>query len=236
MVASFDPETDVNAEIPGSPGGPMEAVKRGVVQAFRTVLNGKSFSDPDTDVVHVEMEYPMEKVHYPGLWVQFSLSSVSPAGHGHMLRDQETGDLLQEMMYQGRVTLTLLALSSKERDRLADQIINTLAFSRVSSPNVLTEHGFEESFSPLYDEFNKNPHVSITINSDRPTPMGQSVNVGTPWNPDELVYEDAYAFEVIGQFMLVTTNEGLYRLRRIDINYDYAPLADTGDDGEGRWI
>ncbi|QGJ94897.1 hypothetical protein SEA_REDWATTLEHOG_37 [Gordonia phage RedWattleHog] len=234
-AASFDPEKDVNKPIEGSPGGPVEAVKRGVIQAFRVALNGSTFND-DSSPVYVEMEYPLEKVHYPGVWVQFSLTSLSPAGHGHLFRDPDSGDLLQEMVYQGRVTLTLVALSSRERDRLADLIINTLSFSRVSSPNVITENGYQETFSPLYDEFNKNPHVSISINSDRPNPMGQAVNVGTPWDPDTLVYEDAYSFEVLGQFMLVTSNEGLYRLKRVDINYDFAPRPPAGDDGEGAWI
>lgn len=230
----YAPE-DVNREIPGSPGGPIEAVKRGVVQAFRAALTGTTFTD-DNSPVYIEMEYPLEKVHYPGVWVQFSLGDLTPAGHGHQQREPETGNLMQTMMYEGKVTLTLVALSSKERDRLADQIINVLSFSRIASTNVVTENGFIESFSTLYDEFNKNPHVSITINSDKPRPMGQSVSVGTPWHQDTLVYEDAYSFDVIGQFMLVTENEGLYRLRRVDYDYEVAPRPPEGDDGNGKWV
>lgn len=231
----YDPEVDLNKEIPGSPGGPIEAVKRGMVQAFRAALTGASFTTANSQV-HVDMEYPLEKVHYPGVWVQFSLSELAPAGHGHQQRDLETGNLMQTMTYSGRVTLTLVALSSKERDRLSDQIINILSFSRVASPNVLTENGFAESYSTLYEEFDKNPYISITINSDKPRPMGQSVSVGTPWHSDTLVYEDAYAFDVIGQFMLVTENEGLYRLRRIDIDKKIAPREPEGDDGKGQWL
>ena len=66
--------------------------------------------------------------------------------------------------------------------------------------------------------------------------MGQSVSVGTPWHADTMVYEDAYSFDVIGQFMLVTENEGLYRLRRIDVDKQIAPRPPEGDDGKGMWL
>lgn len=233
--STYLPE-DVNEVVPGSPGGPVEAVKRGVVQAFRTTLNGSSFGSAAEGEIHVEMEYPLEKTHYPSLWVQFSLSDLAPGGMGMGQRETATGNLMQTMIYRGRVTLTLLALSSRERDRMADLIINALSFSRISNPNIITENGYEETFSPLYQEFDKNPYVSITINSDKPNPMGQSISVGTPWAPDTLVYEDAYSFEVIGQFMLITENDGLYRLRRIDIDYEVAPAGTRGDDGEGTWV
>jgi hypothetical protein len=39
----------------------------------------------------------------------------------------------------------------------------------------------------------------MTFDRDTLQPQGQSVNVGTPWGSDELVYDDGYSFQVVGQ-------------------------------------
>lgn len=234
-MASFeqDPPNEVH---PGSPGGPIEAVKRGVITAFRSAIN-KSSIVSESDRVHVDMEYPNDKANYPAIWVQFSLSKLVTSGIGMLQRDPESGDLMQQMRYEGRVTLTLVALTSLERDRLADEMVSILSFSRIPSTNLFTENGFVESYSTLYEEFDRNPFLSMSINSDMPRPGGQSVTVGTPWDPDQLAYEDSYSFEVVGEFMLVTANEGLYRLKRVDYDAQIAPRQpDLGEDGNGPWI
>lgn len=234
--STFDPETDPNMVVPGSPGGVIEAVKRGVITAFRSALTDTSISN-ESDQIHVDLEYPLEEASYPGIWVQFSLSDLTTSGMGMLQRDPESGALMQQFRYEGRVTLTLVALTSIERDRLADRVISMLAFSRVPSPNLFTENGFQESYSSLYAEFDANPYLSITINSDKPRPGGQSVTVGVPWDQGQLAYEDAYSFEVVGEFMLVTENDGLYRLSRVEINKEIAPRPPADDDdGKGKWI
>lgn len=201
---------------PGSTGGLIEAVKTGVIVALRKTLTGTSMSN-SSNRIHVEMDYPMVKEKYPGIWVQFSLASLQPSGMGMVLRDPESGDRLQQFMYRGRVTIVVVALSSIERDRISDFLISMLSFSRIPDPRLFTENGVQENFSDLYAELDANPHLSMTVNSDQPTPGGQSVTVGVPWNPNELAYEDAYSFEVVGEFQLLTSNEGLHRLRRVDV-------------------
>lgn len=203
-----------NDILPGSSGGVIEAVKRGVVTAFRTALTGTSLSQTGKDI-HVDLEYPKEMTNYPGIWVQFSLSELQPSGIGHQQKDPETGGMVQQWSYKGRVSLLLVAMSSIERDRIADHIITTFAFSRVSGTDDMGL--YTESYSPLFQTFNDNPYVSMTINADSFKPAGQSVTVGAPWDETALVYEDSYAFELQGEFQMVTTTEGGIILRRVDI-------------------
>lgn len=210
-------EFKLNQVFPGNQGGPIEAAKRGVIMALRQTINGSTLSDQGT--VRIDMEYPSREESYPSIWVQFSLTKLVNAGMGH---EQWTDEgLVREWMYDGRVNLSLLFLSSKERDQMSDALITIFAFSRSASAlptqgvTVQREGGFE--YSNFFSSLDENPYLSMTLNSDELRPGGQSVNVGTPWDPDTLVYEDSYSFEVMGQFETVIDDTGLYRIRRVQL-------------------
>lgn len=211
-------------------GGLIVAVKSGVIAALRRALTGTSLSD-ETNKVHIDMEYPMVIEHYPGIWVQFSFTSLEPSGMGHVTQDED-GNLIQQWMFQGRVSLSLVALTSLERDKLADEIIMMFAFSTVPSQRVLDSSGvFRDEPGVLYEAIRDNPHMNVTINTDTFRPMGQSVTVGVPWDPDRLAYEDGYSFEMIGEFQSVTDKQGAVRLSRIDVIPEFAE-DQTGTSGK----
>ena len=202
---------------PGNQGGPIEAAKRGVVMALRQTINGSTLSDQGE--VRIDMEYPDKEEFYPAIWVQFSLTKLTDAGMGH---EHWTEDgLVREWMYEGRVNLSLLCLSSKERDQLADALITIFAFSRPASalPNQGVEVQREGSFaySDFFSMLDENEYLSMSINSSNLRPGGQSVNVGTPWDPDQLVYDDSYSFDVQGQFETVIDDTGFYRIRKVQM-------------------
>lgn len=207
-----------NAVFPGNQGGPIEAAKRGVVMALRQTINGTTLSDEGN--IRVDMEYPSKVESYPSVWVQFSLTRLRNAGMGHEHYTEE--GLVREWMYEGKVNLTLLFLSSKERDQMADALITIFAFSRsasmMSTRNVVVqrEGGFE--YSNFFSSLDENEYLSMTLNSDEIRPGGQSINVGTPWDPDTLVYEDNYSFDVQGQFETLIDDTGLYRVRRVNLS------------------
>lgn len=207
----------LNSIFPGNQGGPIEAAKRGVVMALRKTINGSTLSDQGE--VRIDMEYPAKEESYPSIWIQFSLTRLRNAGMGHEHWTDE--GLVREWMYEGRVNLTLLFLTSKERDQMSDALITIFAFSRSASSlptqgvTVQREGGFE--YSDFFSSLDENDYLSMTINSAELRPGGQSVNVGTPWDPDTLVYEDSYSFDVQGQFETVIDDTGLYRIRRIQM-------------------
>ena len=120
-------------------------------------------------------------------------------------------------------TLTILALSNLERDRIADSLITLFAFSRTPEPVVTKPQKNTNKYRQFITALDENPYVAMTVNTDVLTGGGQSVNVGVPWQPDILAYTDAYSFDIIGNFNYVFNNDGTYSLARIE-RYDALQL------------
>lgn len=222
-----------NAPLPAAGGsGMIETVKRAVMTALRDALAGTSLNQVvNGSDVTVDMEYPIQKENYPGIWVQFSFSEIVQAGIGHepLVRSvlaeatEDTPEVVnwepvREVQFKGRVTLTIVALTSLERDRLADAVITMLAFSR--PPNAVLTNPSEDTrqFRQLIASLAGNPHVSLTINHDAIVPGGQAMTTGVPWDEEIPGYEDTYSFDILGQSNIVFRNDGTYTLRNIADN------------------
>ena len=212
------PGTDVPETIPGSEGGLIESVKRAVVLALRDALLRTNIT-VDGDPVYVDLEYPMKKEQYPGVWVQFSFTKLNRAGISHEIWTQdEKGNWtpIQEWMFNGRVTLTIVALRSRERDRIADTISNMLAFARLPELVITQPNADTKQYRQLLTALTENPYVAMAINTDVITPGGQSASMDVPWQSDVLAYEDNYSFDIIGNFNITFANDGAYTLSRVD--------------------
>lgn len=205
-------EPRINDTLEDGSSGFIEAVKRTLVVSLRRALTDSGLSLNDT-VLHVDMEYPYEEASYPSAWVQFSFTELIDSGMGHvqttMSEDQEAR--VRQWRYKGRVSVTFLALSSLDRDRIADKFISVFAFADV-------EKGFSNDPSTRFlQELAKSPYVSLTPQSGRLNPGGQSTSVGVPWDPTQLVYEDTYSFNLEGEFQQVYIPGEGFRLRKIEI-------------------
>lgn len=214
-----DPATVVNTPLPrAAEGGLIETVKRAVTTSVREAVHNTSMTlDED---IYVDIEYPMKEAQYPGIWVQFSVTSLKRAGIDHEAWVQDDSGAwcpIQEFEVLGRVTLTVVALKNKDRDRLADMIISMLAFSRPPDLVVTDPSRDAQQNRALKATLADNPYIAITINTDVLYPSGQTVNVGVPWQPDVLAYEDGYAFDLIGHFNVMFRHDGTYTLRSIDV-------------------
>lgn len=225
-----DPAPRANAPMPGAGGaGMIETVKRAVMGALRDALSGSRLNNVvDGGDVTIDMEYPIQKEHYPGVWVQFSFQEIVQAGIGHepLLRtvlaeateatpEVVSWEPVREFQFRGRVTLTIVALTSLERDRIADAVITMLAFSRPPS-TVLTDPTEDtRQFRQLISGLASNPYVSITINHDQIIPGGQAMTTGVPWDEEIPGYEDTYSFDILGQTNIVFRNDGTYTLRNV---------------------
>lgn len=219
-----------NAEFPGAGGsGMIETVKRAVMNALREALTGTTLNHlvNGSDIV-ISMEYPIEKENYPGIWVQFSFSEIVQAGVGHepLLRTvvaeatEESPEVInwepmREFQFKGRVTLTIVALTSLERDRIADAIITTLAFSRPPESVITRADQDTKQFRQLIESLANNPYVSMTINHDMIIPGGQAMTTGVPWDEQIPGYEDSYSFDILGQTNIVFRNDGTYSLANV---------------------
>jgi hypothetical protein len=222
-----------NAEFPGAGGaGMIETVKRAVMGALREALSGTSLNHlvNGTDVT-IDMEYPIQKESYPGVWVQFSFNEIVQAGIGHepLIRtvvspatntvpEVVNWEPIREVQFKGRVTLTIVALTSLERDRIADAVITMLAFSRPPESVITKANEDTKQFRQLIGSLAANPYVCITINHDQIMPGGQAMTTGVPWDEEIPGYEDTYSFDIIGQTNIVFRNDGTYILRNVAEN------------------
>lgn len=227
---AYDPTKTPNAPLPGAGGaGMIETVKRAVMGALRDALAGTSLNQiVNGSDVTVDMEYPIQKENYPGIWVQFSFNEIVQAGIGHEpliknvivpasdgVPEVVNWEPVREFQFKGRVTLTIVALTSLERDRLADAVITMLAFSRPPN-NVLTNPTEDtRQFRQLIAGLAENPYVSLTINHDQIIPGGQAMTTGVPWDEEIPGYEDTYSFDILGQTNIVFKHDGTYTLRNI---------------------
>lgn len=220
--APVDPRLQNNQKIPGgTSGGPIESVKRAVVIALR-----EAFADTDLQIegtgIYIDLEYPLKPEEYPGIWVQFSLTKFVRGGLGaeEVIWDPELNQWIPQQVwtFNGRVTLSLVSLKNKSRDRIADRIITEIAFSRTPEVWVTKPDQDTKEKRSLIESINANPYVSITLNTDMINPNGQGVDVGVPWQNDTLAYTDSYSFDLIGQTMVRFLHDGAYTLSRIDIN------------------
>lgn len=212
------PGTEVNETIPGSEGGLIEAVKRAVIVALRDGLLRTNIT-VDGSPVYVDLEYPLKKEQYPGVWVQFSITKLNRAGISHEVWTKDEDDHwipIQEWMFNGRVTLTIVALRSRERDRIADTIINMLAFARTPELVITQPSANTKQYRQLLTALAENPYIAMALNTDVITPGGQTASMDVPWQQDVLAYEDNYSFDILGNFNIAFRHDGAYTLSRVD--------------------
>lgn len=132
-------EVRVNENLEESPGGFIEAVKRTLVVSLRRALTDSGLSLNDTRL-HVDMEYPYEEASYPAAWIQFSFTELMDSGLGHSqtIHDEEDKELeVRQWRYKGQVTITFMALSSLDRDRISDKFISIYSFSDVATLSLI---------------------------------------------------------------------------------------------------
>lgn len=226
-ITPYDYMLRVNETLPGSSGGPIEALKRAFIVALREAFNGGTLDDANA-WVHIDMEYPMEKVSYPAIWVRANFTKLNPSGVGHELLGEPTienegqpnewknWEPIREWMFEARITMTVLALSSLQRDRISDALVTMLSFSRPPE-NVLTDPTRDtKQFRQLITSLRDNPYISVTLQHGELLTGGQSETPGVPWDEKTLAYEDNISIDCRGEYNIIYRNDGTYTLRAIE--------------------
>lgn len=195
-------------------------VKTTVVEALQTVFDG-FYPVTQFRNVHTSIEYPEEKQDYPGLWIEYDdTEALMRAGVSHVeYVDPATGDRVPPFTrwrYTGAVSITVVALTSLERDRLYDEVVNVIAFGSQDA-----ERG---RFRSLVQA---NPFVTVDLNYDAVTPGGGSATPGTPWETDEIIYEKTMTIDAIGEFYPAMSTGPVILLSRVQV--DTPLLSLSGD-------
>lgn len=185
------------------------ALKTAVTKAAQAGF--AAVSDPDfsgTNAPLVSIEFPVEQSAYPGVWVQYADNAeLSVAGIGHVETSTAGGVLAQcsRWKFSGTVTLTLVALTSWQRDRLFDLFTEIFISSK-----------FNPALAVFREQIENNPFIGMNANFDDLSVFGDSAGQGTPWGTDEVVYETSVGFDVIGEFLTDTYTGSLLPLSKAE--------------------
>jgi hypothetical protein len=219
--------TTVVPPLPRSDGGLIQSVKVSTVEAMRDALQNTSMFLDHGRSVYIGLDYPMEEIQYPGIWVQFSVSKLNRAGVGHEITVQDPNTLqwsfIQEWMFLGRITLTIAALKSIDRDRLCDAVIASLAFARTPEILLTQREADTKKYRSLITSLDENPYIGMTLQLDTIICGGEQAAPGTPWAENIMTYENSFSFDLVGQFNQQFSHDGMYTLARIDPNFTMSP-------------
>lgn len=182
-----------------------------------------SYPEPDFRNVHIDIEYPIDQQDYPSIWIDYEdTQDLVKAGIAHV----ETVDPVtnaarppfSRMRFQGYISITVVAMTSLERDRLFDEVVRVVAF------------GNEDATLGRFRAYiNNNDLIAFNINTDKVQPRGAAAAPGTPWSTDELMYERTLNLEMIGEFIPDAATGTLLNISKIVL----IPTEDvTGDLGD----
>jgi hypothetical protein len=181
----------------------------------------------------IDLEYPEDDQDWPALLVQFRPSIMSWSGlnpdeatlitSGPQINKYRN---VRKCLFEGSFDLTLLALTSQERDRCWDSLVELFMLGK-NNPATAVFH----------ETIENHDLIAMTILQTQPQPLGDSANVGTPWDPNILTYEASIRISVVGQFWADTYDQVLLPLSGITTTgYIQNVEVPPPSDGYGAWL
>lgn len=220
----------------------LTASKTAVVEAMRAVYDAQYLGD--ISFKSIDIEYPDQEYKWPACLVQMRLdgpvqwTGINP---NHQEVDPITGAFKDIRLgdFRGSFDFTVLALTSQERDRLWDGLVELFLMGDMRSDT--------DDFLETIDTHDL---IRMTAVRDQVQPVGDSIGPGVPWNNTLLAYEATLRVPVIGQFGADVFTRELYPISSITV-WPYrqdepvpgegtTPPVDSGpgpneEDGLGVW-
>lgn len=146
----------------------------------------------------VTIEYPLEEVQWPAIFVQFRPTTTKWSGlypdtyvypSGSTISGSQAAISSRQGYFEGNIDLQILAMHSEERDRLLDSLYNL----------VLMNPGNPGS-NAFYNSINANDLIGMTLLQGTVTSLGDTVSPSTPFSPEELTYEASIRIQCVGDF------------------------------------
>lgn len=168
---------------------------------------GLAALDPDSQQEGMELvprsvtiNYPEKEENWPAVLVQFRITS--PVQWAGLFPDQYTAISpvpssvsdpfytgQRNVYFEGAWDLTVLALASEERDRLWDTIFDLILMNPLSPAS-----------AAFYNTLTYGDLIAMTVNPAMVQPMGDVINQGVPWDPDEFTYEATVRILCVGTY------------------------------------
>lgn len=194
----------------------LQRTKTAFVDALRAVFT-ETYPERDFQNLSISIEYPIERESYPTIWVNFTpMGQIQGAGVGHeevTVSPGTSGD--QKLMrkhtrftFEGVVTFTVVALSSREKDALFDQMQRVLMAG--------TESRLTRAFR---DRLEAATFIAITPTYENVDVSGDSASPGSPWGGEsDVIYEISLSMHTFGEFYVDPETSDIVELSRIIIH------------------
>jgi hypothetical protein len=185
------------------------------------------YPEADFRNLHVGIEYPQDRQHYPGIWIDFEpAGEIQIAGvDHHEYTPTEEGSTYKEFSrwtFAGWATFTIVTMSSFERARLYDEMVRVLAFGKEN-----------ERTSEFRRYIENNEFLAVNFDFDQIGNRGFATSSGTPWGSDELIYEATIAMECFGEFVSYGSGELVPLSAIVTTSY---PDTQTDPTSPGGWM
>jgi hypothetical protein len=219
-------------------------IKETLVEALRDVFD--DHPDPLLRNTKVTVELPTDESSFPVIIVRYFNRRLNNAGIGHhewMLATPEGYEpklyqKFKHFMYSGDVEFKIMALSSKDRDFLADALVQTLGMAET------------EAYSRTFLErvYNADPEIQtgskyhfINLATDEFSELGDQEGPA-PWmEEDLLVYSSTFRVPIFGEFYsrLLTDQTSYGIVQKVEM-YPWIPdleeEPDPNPEDEAPWL
>jgi hypothetical protein len=175
-----------------------------MAEALRQVFDGEH-PDPLLRNINITPELPTTRADYPTIVIRYYNRSLRNAGIAHHEWFQATPDgyepkLFQKFrhfMYNGDVEFKILALSSKDRDFLADALVQTIGMAEAEA---YTRAFVERIYDSNQEAEPQSLYHFINLSTDEFSELGDQ-EAPAPWmEEDLLVYSTTFRIPIFGEF------------------------------------
>lgn len=203
------------------------AAKVAIVEALRELYDSNYSLDvkPKT----VDIEYAEREEQWPFVYVEFNPTEIRwmgidpdryiPSGVA-----SEPWTRIRKGHFSGTFTFTVLTLTSEERDRMWDQLVQLFLMGRL-----------HEQTNDFFEKIESHDLIAMTIMEGTVDPVGTSVNPGTPWGTEQLTYEASLSVNAIGQFYASDFSQNLIAISQVESYPAIEGEIQYGEDSRGVW-
>lgn len=188
-----------------------------IIAALRDAFDQGYNRDQQLQDLHIVDKHPFVKTEYPAIVVGFVDRRVSNAGIGHEEWFTDEQGVLRKWhhsRFEGAINLDLYALSTLDRDLLADATIEIIRFGRLDAQLL-------RFFTEIYGNPNTGVQFllnQLMLNSDEIDGRGDSSTIA-PWQPeDQLVYMTGYTLEAHGGFYNTTITDTFEYVTNVEVD------------------
>lgn len=170
-----------------------------MIAAFRSVFTDQYNHERQFQELKITQKYPLVKVDYPALVIEFVDGRVLNTGVAHEEWFNDPSGNLQKWnhrRFEGTLNIEIVTLSPLDRDLMADGIVEVLSFGRLDTQ-------LNNFFTTIYGDPTANAGFvfqQIGLNTDELTSTGNNATIA-PWQPEDvLVYSTGYSLQIHGGF------------------------------------